>query len=109
VAVQGASEDALRLRRLWDAQRRRPFPGPADDPALDEIALYQAWLGPIAEGALARGGRLAPGHDQMLAARRAEASSGIWAAAGGLSGQAKEYVARLLAIEELLASLPTDD
>ena len=107
--MRGASEEALRLRRLWNEQRGRPFPGgSASDPALNEIALYQAWLGPIAEAALARGGRLAPGHAQMLAARRAEASSGIWAAAGGLGGQAKEYVARLLAIEELLAGLPTD-
>jgi hypothetical protein len=98
------------LRRLWNEQRQRPFPGGAgNDPALDEIALYQAWLGPIADAALARGGRLAPGHAEMLAARRAEASSGIWAAAGGLTGEAKEYVARLLSIEELLAGLPADD
>jgi hypothetical protein len=107
--LRGASEEALRLRRLWHEQRRLPFPGAgSNDPKLNEVALYQAWLGSIAEAALARGGRLAPGHAEMLSARRAEGNAGIWAAAGELGEPARSYVARLLAIEELLANLPTE-
>lgn len=109
MSVRGASEEALRLRRLWDEQRRLPFPGGREnDPRLNEVALYQAWLGSIAEAALARGGCLAPGHAEMLSARRAEGNARVWAAAGELGEPVRSYVARLLAIEEMLAGLPSE-
>ena len=72
------------------------------------MALYESWLGSIVVGSLARGGRLAAGHAAMLEARRAEADPALWSAAGELGDPVRSYVARLLAIEDLLDTLPRD-
>ena len=80
----------------------------AQSPALQEIALYDSWLGPIVEAAIARGGRLAAPHVPMLEARRAEGNQGLWAAAAGQPDHVRAYAARLMAIEDLLAALPAE-
>jgi hypothetical protein len=97
------------LRRLWAELRATPFPaGSDDDPRVQEIALYASWLGPIAEAAIARGGRVAPVHARMLEQRRSEAGGELWAAAGELGEAARTFVGRLMAIEELLSRLPIE-
>lgn len=99
---------AFRLRRLWDGHRRTPFPA-ADagrTPELQEIALYESWLGPIIEAALRGGGRIGTAHAALLAARRGEGNQALWAAAAGQPEHVRSYVARLLALEEALAALP---
>lgn len=104
---EAAPEAALRLRRLWQEHRRTPFPAAdARTPQLQEIALYESWLGSIVEAAIRGGGRLAPGHSAMLEARRAEGNMGVWAAAAGQPEHVRAYVARLIAIEDLVVSLP---
>ena len=106
---EGPSPDAaFQLQRLWAEHRRVPFPA-ADagrTPQLQEIALYESWLGSIVEAALRGGGSLSPGHAAMLEARRGEGNQALWAAAAGQPEHVRSYVARLLAIEEILASLP---
>lgn len=103
------SEGFVRLKRLWEAHRGDAFPA-ADtaDPRLQEVALYESWLGSIVEAALARGGRLAPAHVAMLEARRAENSPALWSAAAELGEPVRSYVARLMTIEDLLGTLPSD-
>src|SRR5205807_5844123 len=64
------SEGYVRLRRLWDEHRADAFPAAStQDPRLQEVALYESWLGGIAEAALAAGGRLAVAHRALLDAR----------------------------------------
>ena len=101
------SEGYVRLKRLWEAHRGDAFPA-ADtvDPRLQEVALYESWLGSIVEAALAAGGRLSPGHANMLEARRAESSQTLWSAAAELGEPVRSYVARLMTIEDLLGTLP---
>ncbi len=103
------SEGYARLRRLWETHRGDAFPA-ADtvDPRLQEVALYESWLGSIVEAALARGGRLVDAHAGMLEARRAEGSPALWHAAAELGEPVRSYVARLMAIEDLLSTLPPD-
>lgn len=103
------SEGYVRLKRLWEAHRRDAFPA-ADtaDPRLQEVALYESWLGSIVEAALNAGGRLAVGHARMLEARRAESSQTLWSAAAELGEPVRSYVARLMTIEDLLGTLPRD-
>lgn len=105
----GPSPDgAFRLQRLWSEHRRTPFPA-ADagrTPQLQEIALYESWLGSIVEATLRRGGELAPAHSAMLEARRQEGNQALWAAAAGQPEHVRGYVARLLAVEDVLAGLP---
>lgn len=105
----GPSPDAaFQLERLWREHRRTPFPA-ADagrSPQLQEIALYESWLGSIVEATLRRGGRLGVAHSAMLEARRAEGNQALWAAAAGQPDHVRSYVARLLAIEEVLSGLP---
>ena len=104
-----ASEDYVRLKRLWEAHRKDAFPAATTgDPRLQEVALYESWLGSIVEAALARGGRLAGGHASMLEARRAESSPALWSAAAELGEPVRSYVARLMTIEDLLGTLPAD-
>jgi hypothetical protein len=84
----------------------RPFPGSGSDPRLQEVALYSSWLGSIVEVALGEGA-LDPNHAEMLKTRRAEGNQGVlFRAAGELGEPVKSYVARLIAIEDLLAELP---
>ncbi len=103
--MKPATGEALRLRRLWDEHIHRPFPGAGDDPRLQEVALYSSWLGSIAEAAV-RTGAVDPGHAEMLRARRAEGNQVLFRAGGELGEPVRSYVARLIAIEDLLTELP---
>src|SRR5205814_1471932 len=74
-------------------------------PYLEEVALYASWVGSMVEVVLARGsldGNLA----KMLETRRAEGNERVFRAAGELGEPVRSYVARLIAIEDLLAQLP---
>jgi hypothetical protein len=70
------------------------------------VALYESWLGSIVEAALARGGRLAPAHRSMLEAREAEGNQALWSLAAELGEPVRSYVARLMAIQDMLGTLP---
>ncbi len=106
--MQPPTEAYARLRRLWDEHRRDAFPGPGGG-RLQEVAMYESWLGGIAEAALARGGRLAPGHRHMLEVRQEEGNAMFWRLAAELGEPVRSYLARLMAIEDALRSLPPDD
>lgn len=95
----------LRLRRLWDEHVRRPFPASGDDPQVQEVALYSSWLGSIAEVAL-RQGTIDANHAEMLTTRRAEGNQVLFRVSGDLGEPVRSYVARLIAIEDLLAEFP---
>ena len=69
------------------------------------MALYASWIGSIVEVALARGS-LDLNLAKMLETRRAEGNQGLFRAAGELGEPVRSYVARLIAIENLLAQLP---
>jgi hypothetical protein len=101
----GGSESVLRLRRVWEEHVHRPFPGTGTDPRLQEVALYSSWLGSIVEVALLHGA-LDPNHAEMLKQRRLEGNQGLFRAGGELGEPVRSYVARMLAIEDLLAQLP---
>jgi hypothetical protein len=83
----------------------RPFPGTGTDPRLQEVALYASWLGSMVEVALREGG-LDSNHTEMLKTRRAEGNQVLFRAGGELGEPVRSYVARLIAIEDLLAELP---
>lgn len=72
---------------------------------MQEVALYSSWLGSIVEGAV-RGGELDDTHALMLNVREAEGNQALFRAAGELGEPVRSYVARLLAMEEVLRSLP---
>jgi hypothetical protein len=72
---------------------------------MQEIALYESWLGSIVQAAIVAGGRVSPGHRLMLEVRRVEGNQAIWAAAAGQPEHVRAYVARLIAIEDLLLTL----
>jgi hypothetical protein len=101
----GASEEVLKLRRLWDEHVHRPFPGTGNDTRLQEVALYSSWLGSIVEVALLNGA-LDPKHAEMLKTRRAEGNQVLFRAGGEMGEPVRSYVARLITIEDLLAQLP---
>ena len=103
--MKGASESVLRLRRLWDEHLHSPFPGTGTDARLQEVALYASWLGSMVEVALREGG-LDSNHAVMLKTRRAEGNQVLFRAGGELGEPVRSYVARLIAIEDLLAELP---
>ena len=69
------------------------------------MALYASWVGSMVEVALARG-TLDPNLATMLETRRAESNQRVFRAAGELGEPVRSYVARLIAIEDLLAQLP---
>ena len=100
------TDKVLRLRRLWDDHIHSPFPATGEDPRVQEVALYSSWLGSIAESVLRKGG-LDPNHAEMLKTRRAEGNQVLFRASGELGDQARSYIARLIAIEDLLAELPS--
>ena len=103
------SEGYVRLKRLWDAHRKDAFPSAGTtDPRLQEVAMYESWLGSIVEAALERGGRLTGAHAGMLEARRSEGSQALWSAAAELGEPVRSYVARLMTIEDLVGQLPRD-
>jgi hypothetical protein len=104
------TEQAQHLRRLWSEHRRRPFPASStNDPRLQEIALYESWLGGIVETALRHGGRLSATPAGLIEFRRQEGNRALWTAAAELGEPARSYVARLIAIEDLLSQLPRVD
>jgi hypothetical protein len=103
--LKKASEDVVQLRRLWEEHVHRPFPDASSDPRLHEVALYSSWLGSIVEVALPKGA-LEPKHAEMLKTRRAEGNQVLFQAGGELGEPVRSYVARLIAIEGLLAQLP---
>ena len=102
---KGASDQVLRLRRLWEEHVHRPFPGTGTDSRLQEVALYSSWLGSIVAVALLDGA-LDPKHAEMLKTRRAEGNQVLFKAGGELGEPVRSYVARLITIEDLLAQLP---
>jgi hypothetical protein len=99
------SEDVRRLRRLWNEHIHSPAPGTGSDPRRQEVALYASWVGSVVEVALARGA-LDRNLATMLETRRAEGNERVFRAAGELGDPVRSYVARLIAIEDLLAELP---
>ena len=103
--MRALSPEVVRLRRLWDEHTHVPFPTDGDDPRVQEVALYASWLGSMVEVALPRG-TLDAEHAQMLKVRRAEGNQVLFRASGELGGQVRSYVARLIAIEEILSGLP---
>ena len=103
--MTGASEEVLRLRRLWNEHIHSPSPVGGSDPREQEVALYASWVGSIVEVALGRGG-LDANLRKMLDTRRAEGNERVFRAAGELGDPVRSYVARLIAIEDLLAQLP---
>jgi hypothetical protein len=105
--VKGESEEVRRLRVLWDDHARRPFPAVGTDPRIQEVALYASWIGSMVEVAL-RQGALDPNQAVMLKTRRAEGNEGLFRVAGELGEPVRSYLARLIAIEDLLAQLPIE-
>ena len=99
------TEDLRRLRRLWDAHIHAASPVGGKDPREQEVALYASWIGSMVEVAL-RNGSLDRNLATMLATRRAEGNEKVFRAAGELGEPVRSYVARLIAIEDLLARLP---
>ena len=99
------SADLLPLRRLWSEHIHTPSPANGNDPREQEIALYASWVGSMVEVALARGS-LDRNLATMLRTRREEGNERVFRAAGELGDPVRSYVARLIAIEDLLAELP---
>ncbi len=102
---KAATEEVLRLRRLWDAHIHSPSPVGGGDPRDQEVALYATWIGSVVEVALRRGS-LDRNLATMLETRRAGGNERVFRAAGELGEPVRSYVARLIAIEDLLAQLP---
>ena len=90
---------------LWNEHIHSPSPVNARDSLEQEVALYASWVGSIVEVALSRGA-LDPNLRKMLDTRRAEGNERVFRAAGELGEPVRSYVARLIAIEDLLAQLP---
>ena len=82
-----------------------PFPSTSNDSRVQEVALYASWLGSIVEPATRRG-ELNAEHSLMLSVRRKEGNQVLFRASGDLGEPVRSYVARLLAMEEILSSLP---
>lgn len=93
------------MRKLWDEHVHSALPGGDTDPRLQEVALYASWLGGIVETAVTRG-ELDAKHASMLRQRREEGNQALFRASGELGEPVRSYVARLLAMEEILSSLP---
>lgn len=75
------------------------------DPREQEVALYASWVGSIVEVALQRGS-IDANLRKMVDVRHAEGNQRVFRAAGELGDPVRSYVARLIAIEDLLAQLP---
>ncbi len=103
--MKAETPELLRLRRLWNEHIHTPSPVGGSDPREQEVALYASWIGSMVEVALARGS-LDRNLAKMLETRRAEGNQKVFLAAGELGESVRSYVARLIAIEELLAQLP---
>ena len=103
--MKPATEEVLRLRRLWNAHIHSSSPVGGGDPREQEVALYASWIGSVVEVAL-RGGYLDRNLSTMVETRRNEGNERVFRAAGELGEPVRSYVARLIAIEDLLAQLP---
>ena len=103
--MRGATGQILRLRRLWDQHVHSPSPVGGSDPREQEVALYASWIGSVVEVALRRGS-LDRNLATMLETRRVEGNERVFRAAGDLGEPVRSYVARLIAIQDLLAELP---
>lgn len=103
--MRALSPEVARLRRLWNEHVHSPFPSTSDDPRVQEVALYSSWLGSIVE-VVVRRGELDQKLAEMLTVRRREGNQALFRASGDLGEPVRSYVARLLAIEEILSSLP---
>jgi hypothetical protein len=82
-----------------------PSPVGGRDPREQEVALYASWVGSIVEVVLLRGA-LDANLRKMVDVRLAEGNQRVFRAAGELGEPVRSYVARLIAIEDLLAQLP---
>jgi hypothetical protein len=105
--VRGETEELRRLRRLWNEHIHAAAPAAGPDPRRQEVALYASWIGSMVEVGL-RSGSLDTNLGKMLATRRAEGNQRVFRAAGELGDPVRSYVARLIAIEDLLAQLPIE-
>jgi hypothetical protein len=103
--LRALTPEVVRLRKLWNEHTHAPFPSTGTDSRVQEVALYSSWLGSIVQAA-ARRGELDPEHALMLKVRRAEGNQALFRASGDLGEPVRSYVARLLAMEEILSSLP---
>jgi hypothetical protein len=90
---------------LWNEHIHSPSPVTGRDSREQEVALYASWVGSIVEVALSRGA-LDANLRKMVDVRRAEGNQRVFRAAGDLGEPVRSYVARLIAIEDLLAQLP---
>ncbi len=105
--MKGASDDVLKLQRLWNEHVHAPSPVGGSDPRHQEVALYASWVGSIVEVVLRRGS-LDRNLAKMVETRRAEGNQRVFRAAGELGEPVRSYVARLIAIEDLLSQLPVE-
>jgi hypothetical protein len=103
--LRALTPEVARLRKLWNEHVHSPFPSTSDDPRVQEVALYASWLGGIV-GPTARRGELDPEHALMLKVRRQEGNQALFRASADLGEPVRSYVARLLAMEDLLSTLP---
>ena len=103
--MRAETPELLRLRRLWNEHIHAPSPVGGSDPREQEVALYASWIGSIVEVGLLRGS-LHRNLAKILETRRAEGNERVFRAAGELGEPVRSYVARLIAIEDLLAQLP---
>jgi len=103
--MRGETEDLRRLRRLWDEHVHAASPVGGLDSREQEVALYASWVGSMVEVALRRR-ELDSNLAKMLETRRAEGNERVFRAAGELGEPVRSYVARLIAIEDVLAKLP---
>jgi hypothetical protein len=103
--VRALTPEVAKLRRLWNEHVHSAFPSTSTDSRVQEVALYSSWLGSIVE-AVVRRGELDPQHAEMLRVRRREGNQALFRASGELGEPVRSYVARLLALEEILSSLP---
>ena len=105
--MRALTPEVTRLRRLWEEHTHSPSPAGGDDPRAQEVALYASWLGGIVEVAVRRGA-LDPAHQELLRVRRAEGNRELFRAGGELGDPMRSYVARLIAMEEILIGLPVE-
>lgn len=94
-----------RLRRLWTEHVHQPVPVSGTDSRVQEVVLYATWVGSIVEVALIRGSVDAK-RSLMLRTRRAEGNQILFRAGGELGDPVKSFLARVIAMEDLLAELP---
>jgi len=99
------TEQLARLRRLWNEHVHQSVPGADADPRVQEVILYATWVGSIVEVALRRGS-LDANQALMLKTRRLEGNQALFRAGAGLGDPLRSYLARAIAMEDLLAQLP---